>query len=178
MDWKVWAPCERPVAEYVHEAAVPLVATNPPPSTDMVVDDRLVSEEVPVRATVVDVEYELSEGVEMVEVGLVLSKVTDEASVVVVTWVPALPAKSVKLIVKATVPVVSPASIVCVADQAVGPPVTDEEAPAIVTVGVLTDSDDVKVRVTTSPVFAYEVLALLETIWTGERVGNTESTVT
>ena len=52
---------------------MPPVATNAPPSTDIVVVDKLVSDEVPDNATVVDAEYELSDGDEMVEVGLVTS---------------------------------------------------------------------------------------------------------
>jgi hypothetical protein len=40
LDWKVCAPCESPTAEYVQEAAVPPVATNKPPSTDIVVEER------------------------------------------------------------------------------------------------------------------------------------------
>ena len=56
LDWKVWAPCVSEVAEYVHDAAVPPVETNAPPSTEIVVDERLVSADVPVRAIVVEVE--------------------------------------------------------------------------------------------------------------------------
>ena len=51
----------------------------------------------------------LSESIEtLVSVGAVLSKVTEEESVVEVTWVPAFPAVSLKSIVKATTPSVSP----------------------------------------------------------------------
>ena len=110
-------------------------------------------------------------------VGAVRSKFTADASVVEVTAVPAFPAMSEKEILKVTVPSVSPMSIVCVADQAVGPPVTDAEAPAMVTVGVWIDSFEVKVKVTTSPVLACVVVALLEAMWTGERVGAVLSTV-
>ena len=162
--WKVCAPWERPVAEYVQELAVPPVATNSPASTEMVVVERLVSPEVPERAIVVELEKELSLGEEMVEVGPVLSKVTAEESVVAVTCVPGFPAKSVKLMVKETDPSLSLINIVCVADQEVGPPVTEAEDPAMVTVGVETASEEVKVKVTTSPTFAYEVLVLLETM--------------
>ena len=48
---------------------------NIPPSTEIVVVERLVSEEIPVSDTVVEVEYKLSAGVEMVEVGLVVSSI-------------------------------------------------------------------------------------------------------
>ena len=41
----------------------------------MVVVERLASEEVPVSDTVVEVEYELSDGVEMFVVGLVVSNI-------------------------------------------------------------------------------------------------------
>ena len=96
----------------------------------------------------------MSAGLVIVEVGFVLSNVTDDESVVDVTCVPAFPAQSEQLIVNATVPSVSVTNIVWVADQDVGPPVTEAEAPAIVTVGVETDSDEVNVRVTVSPVLA------------------------
>ena len=110
--WKVCAPWESEVAEYVQELAVPPVATKSPASTEIVVEERLVSPEVPERATVLEVEKELSAGEEMFEIGLVLSKVTEEESVVAVTCVPGFPAKSVKLIVKGTAPSVSPINIV------------------------------------------------------------------
>jgi len=137
-----------------------------------------VSAPVPVNATVDELTVELSAGDVMADVGAVLSNVIAEESLVEVTGVPAFPAMSEKLTVNATAPSVSPASIVCVADHAVGPPVTDAEAPAMVTVGVPTDSDEVNVTVATSPVFATAVFALLETICTDERVGMLESIVT
>ena len=73
LDWKVCTPCESPVAEYVHELAVPPVATKDPPSIEMVVAERFVSVDVPVSATVVEVEYELLVGEMIVEVGFVVS---------------------------------------------------------------------------------------------------------
>ena len=76
LDWKVCAPCKSPAAEYVHELAVPSVATKDPPSIEIVVAERLSSDDVPAIDIVVDVEYELLDGVEMVEVGFVLSEVT------------------------------------------------------------------------------------------------------
>ena len=73
LDWNVWAPCDKPVAEYVQDAAVPLVAWNAPPSTEIWVVERLVSDEVPESGTVVEVENELSAGLDIVDVGLVVS---------------------------------------------------------------------------------------------------------
>ena len=52
---------------------MPPVATKLPPSTDIVVEERFVSDDVPVSDIVVELEDELSVGDVMVEVGLVES---------------------------------------------------------------------------------------------------------
>jgi hypothetical protein len=121
----------------------------------------------------------------VVRVGEVLSKVTDEALVVEVTAVPALPARSEKLIVKVTAPLVSAVLVVYVAVQLLpegldmtGVAVTVTAPDLKTTVGDWIVSDDVNERVTTSPTLAKEVLALFEAIETVVRVGTAESTVT
>ena len=116
-------------------------------------------------------------GVTSASTGRVLSKVTAEESVVAVTAVPAFPAISEKAMLKVTAPSVSEPVIAREAVHDVGPPETEADEPRIVTVGVWTDSEEVKVKVTVSPVFARAVLALLDAIETGESVGTTVSIV-
>ena len=114
----------------------------------------------------------------MLIVGAFLSNVTALASVVVETAAPAFPAKSLKLIENATVPVVSALIMLRVALQLVGPPLTEAACVAIVTAGMPISSDDVKVKVTVSPTIAQAVFALFEWMETGLRVGEVVSKVT
>ncbi len=100
-----------------------------------------------------------------------MSKATADESVVAVTAVPALPARSEKEILKAMFPSVSPEVMAREAVHAVGPPETVAEEPPMVTVGVPIDSDEVNETVTVSPVLALEVMALFEAMETDERVG-------
>ena len=58
-----------------------------------------------------------------------------------------------------------------VAVQSLPELVADTVCPAIVTVGVLIVSEDVKVSVTVSPTLALLVTALLDWMWTGDSVG-------
>ena len=53
---------------------MPPVATKLPESTEIVVENKLVSADVPVKATVVEAEYELSAGEAIAEVGTLVSK--------------------------------------------------------------------------------------------------------
>src|ERR1035437_2720749 len=76
LDRKVCTPSESPVAEYVQAAAEPPVTTKLPPSTEIFVDTKLESDDVPVKPIVEESEYELSAGVEIVEIGLVVSSKT------------------------------------------------------------------------------------------------------
>ena len=114
----------------------------------------------------------------MLIVGAVLSKVTAVAFVVVETVAPAFPARSLKAIENPTVPVASPVTIIQVALQLVGPPLTVAACVAINTVGVPILSDDVKVNVTVSPTFAQALFALFDWMETGLRVGAVLSKVT
>ena len=57
---------------------MPPVATKLPESTEIVVENKLVSADVPVKATVVEAEYELSAGEAIAEVGLVVSISIDD----------------------------------------------------------------------------------------------------
>jgi len=90
--------------------------TETPPVLKVTVGDWIVSDEVketvtvlPGKAWVGSVLFEAM--VTVVRVGEVLSKVTDVASVVAVTFVPALPAASEKTTVKETAPSVSPEAV-------------------------------------------------------------------
>jgi len=100
-----------PVAEYVQAAAVPPVATNAPPSTEIVVVLKFASDDVPLNATVVAVEYVAVVGDTIVEVGAVLSTVNVALAVGVAVII--FPAKSVP-VESATVAVPSPAPTVYV----------------------------------------------------------------
>ena len=77
-----------------------------------------------------------------------------------------------------TVPEVSPITIEYAADHVVPLPDGVTEWPAMVTVGVLIDSLEVKERVTVLPTLAREVFELFDAIVTGERVGGVLSKVT
>src|SRR6478752_2533283 len=105
-------------------------------------------------------------------VGEVMSKVTLVPSVVAVTCKPAFPVKSVKSIVKGTIASASELVIVYVAVKLLPPPtVTVAECVAIVTTGVFTGLDVIKLKVTTLPMLAKDVLLLLEVMLTGDSVG-------
>jgi hypothetical protein len=106
-----------------------------------------------------------------VTVGAVLSKVTKEPSVVLLTVVPAFDARSENDIENGTVPAVSPDAMTYVAVHEVPEPDTVAACVAMVTVGVLIVSEDVKVSVTVSPTLALLVTALLDWMWTGDNVG-------
>ena len=111
--------------------------------------------------------------------GAVKSIVTALESVVVVTVVPALPARSPNEIEKTTGPSASPAATVCVARQVF---VALSKAaltgsPASVTVGVWSVSLARKLSVTTSPAFASIGTALFEASVTVVSIGLTVSIV-
>lgn len=160
---------------------VPDTAT--PPDLKVVVGVWIVSDEVnervtvsPGNALVVSALFEAM--VTVVRVGAVLSNVTDEESVVEVTWVPALPAASEKLTVNETKPSVSPEAVTYVAVQflpegldIVGEFVTTTVPDLNTTVGVEIVFDEVKLNVTVSPTLALAGLELLEAIVTGLNVG-------
>ena len=108
--------------------------------------------------------------------GAVLSNVTELESVVDDTEAPAFPAVSENDdIENGTTPSVSVPNIVYVAVHAFPTAVAVTAWVAIVTVGVVMVSDEVNVRVTVSPVFAFAVLALFDAMWIGDKVGVTES---
>jgi hypothetical protein len=109
----------------------------------------------------------------MAAVGGVLSKVTLEPLVIAVTAVPAFPSKSVKLMLKVTVPSVSPEVMALLAVQEVPEPEIAADVPSMVAAGVCIVSEDVKLTVTVSPVFALAVLELEDAMVTGLKVGAT-----
>ena len=110
-------------------------------------------------------------------VGAVLSIVTELASVIDVTAVPALPATSLKVIATATTPSGSGEATVMVAVHASPTHVTDAARPAIVHAAVpaLSASEAVKATVMTLPGPAGVVV---DDIVTGDSVGIVLSTMT
>src|SRR5690349_16162773 len=74
--WNVCAPSDNALVVNVQLDAVPFVACNAPPSTDICVLTKLVSDEVPDKATVDEPVIELSAGEVIAVVGFVVSMVT------------------------------------------------------------------------------------------------------
>ena len=111
--------------------------------------------------------FVLSEDIETDEsVGTVLSKLTDDESVVLLTGVPAFDARSENDIKNDTVPSVSPDCIWYVADHDEFAPDTLAECPSMVTVGVWMFSDEINDTVMVSPGLALAVFRLSEAIVT------------
>jgi hypothetical protein len=153
-----------------------------------------VNESVTVSPTIaisfVPILVALSESMDtLLSVGAVLSNVTEEESVVAVTWVPVFPAVSLKSIVKATTPSVSPEARSKVALQSfpltletVTDPIVEASPTVKATDGVWIVSSAVNEIVTVSPTVAVSsvpiLVALFESIDTLVSVGAVLSNVT
>ena len=139
---------------------------------------RTVSLKFTVTSTVCPILYVPSGVVDETDdtVGNVLSKLTDDALVVLLTGVPAFDARSENEIENDTVPSVSPDCIWYVADHDEFAPDTLAECPAMVTVGVWMFSDELNDTVMVSPGLALTGFALSDDIEMDESVGSTVST--